>query len=342
MPKKKTNIVVSTGTDRLSQLMDAVNSVLPKDDQVVPFDGAPIDMPRIPTGITGLDYVLGGGFPKGRSVEIYGPESSGKTTLALHAIAAVHKNDKNSIAVVVDTEHAMDRRYMLSLGIDPKRLMLYQPDSGEAALTLAVEVAKRGVDIILLDSIASTKPKEEMEMEFGDNVLGRHAKLIGSFWPKMTPAVSKSGSIFIAINQVREKIGVTWGNPEVTMGGNASKFYASIRLVTSKSIARDNQVTEGSDIVGNRISVRSIKNKTAPPLRDCSFNVLYGLGVDRVTDTIDWAIDFGIVTRGGSWYTLPSGAKLQGMDSVFEHLSVNAKEYEDIEKRVREDLKIYG
>lgn len=334
MAKKKKSSNKDGVDSVLDDLIASMNKSLPDDDIILDFETGSLEIPRIPTGIVGLDYILGGGIPKGRSMEVYGPESSGKSTLALHLAAAVHANDDKSIIAIVDTEHAMDKRYMMNLGIDPKRTILYQPNRGETALNAVVDFARKGVDFILLDSIATTTPSQDLDKSLGESTMGTHAKLMGDFWKQVTPVVSKSGSILVCINQTREKIGVVYGSPITTPGGNATKFHCSIRLTTNKSVSKQNQVLDEGEITGNRISIKSIKNKTAPPLRELNFNILYGIGIDYVLDMLEWAVELKVVDKGGSWYTLPNGEKMQGENKVLEYLKENADEYLDIKKQV--------
>lgn len=325
---------------RMQQLMGEINKDLPKDEQIMSIEGGSLEMPRWTTDIMGLDYILGGGAPKGRIIEIFGPESSGKTTLALHIAAGIHAADPESIVGIVDTEHAMDKVYMQSLGIDLSRVIMSQPNSGEVAINIVLDMARKGIEFILLDSIASTRSEREIQEEIGKDVMGSHAKLMGRFFSRATAPVAKSGSVLVCTNQTREKIGVMYGSNLTTPGGNSTKFYASIRIETRKSVSKQNQhFEEGSDeITGNKVTFKSIKNKTAPPLRERDFIMLYGVGVDSVTDTLEMAVDLDIIKKGGAWYELPDGQKFQGMKNLSLALKEDADLYLSIKKLVKESI----
>jgi recombination protein RecA len=285
----------------------------------------------ISTGSFGLDLALGvGGFPRGRIIEIYGPESSGKTTIALHTIAQAQK--KGGICAFVDAEHAFDKFYAEKLGIDTSNLLISQPDDGEQALEIADNLIRSGaIDVIVIDSVAALVPRAEIEGDMGDSKMGLHARLMSQALRKLTGTISKTGCVAIFINQLREKIGVMFGNPETTTGGNALKFYASIRL----DIRRIGQIKDGDDIIGNRTKVKVAKNKVAPPFRVVEFDIMYGKGISRVGEVLDIAVEAGVVQKSGSWFSY-DGAKLgQGRDSVKELLEDNPEIIADIESKIR-------
>lgn len=286
----------------------------------------------VSTGSLGLDIALGiGGFPTGRIIEIYGPESSGKTTLAMHTIAEAQK--KGGMAAFIDAEHAFDRYYAEKLGIDTENLLIAQPDDGEQALEIAENLIRSGaIDVIVIDSVAALVPRAELEGEMGESKMGLQARLMSQALRKLTGAINKTNCICIFINQLREKIGVMFGNPETTTGGNALKFYASIRL----DIRRIGQLKDGLDVVGNRTKVKVVKNKVAPPFRVVEFDIMYGAGISKVGEIIDLGVDFGIVKKSGSWFSYNETKLGQGRDSVKELLRDNPELAEEIEKQVKE------
>lgn len=288
----------------------------------------------IPSGSLGLDIALGiNGYPKGRIIEIYGPESSGKTTLAIHAIAETQK--KGGIAAIIDAEHAFDKMYAQKLGVDVENLLISQPDDGEQALEIADSLIRSGaIDIIVIDSVAALVPKAELEGEMGDSKMGLQARLMSQAMRKLTAAISKSGCTCIFINQLREKIGVMFGNPETTTGGNALKFYASVRL----DIRRIGQLKDGDVIHGNRVKVKVVKNKVAPPFRLCEFDIIYGEGVSKVGEILDLGVECGIVQKSGSWFSYDSNKLGQGRESVKSLLLDNPELAEEIERKVKEKL----
>ncbi|MEY2829483.1 MAG: hypothetical protein RIQ33_1341 [Bacteroidota bacterium] len=291
-------------------------------------------MEFIPTGSLGLDIALGiGGLPKGRIIEIYGPESSGKTTLAIHAIAECQK--RGGIAAMIDAEHAFDKSYAQRLGVDVDNLLISQPDDGEQALEIADSLIRSGaVDILVVDSVAALVPKAELEGEMGDSKMGLQARLMSQAMRKLTATISKTGSTCIFINQLREKIGVMFGNPETTTGGNALKFYASVRL----DIRRIGQIKDGDEIIGNHVKVKVVKNKVAPPFRVCEFDIVYGQGISKVGEIIDLGVDAGIVQKSGSWFSY-EGAKLgQGRDAVKQLMLDNPEMAIEIEKKVKDKI----
>ncbi len=288
----------------------------------------------ISTGSISLDNALGiGGFPKGRVIEIYGPESSGKTTLAIHAIAEVQKN--GGIAAFIDAEHAFDRLYAQKLGCDIENLLISQPDNGEQALEITDNLIRSGaIDIIVIDSVAALTPKSEIEGEMGDSKMGLHARLMSQALRKLTANISRSGCCCIFINQLREKIGVMFGNPETTTGGNALKFYASVRL----DIRRIGQIKDGENIVGNRTKVKVVKNKVAPPFRLAEFDIMYGEGISKVGEIVDLGVDNNIIKKSGSWFSYGDTKIGQGRDAVKQMMLDNPELAEEIEIQIREAL----
>ena len=289
-----------------------------------------VNVEVISTGSFGLDLALGvGGFPRGRIVEIYGPESSGKTTIALHTIAEAQK--KGGICAFIDAEHAFDKFYAQKLGIDTSNLLISQPDDGEQALEIADNLVRSGaIDVLVIDSVAALVPRAELEGDMGDSKVGLHARLMSQALRKLTGTIHKTGCIAIFINQLREKIGVMFGNPETTTGGNALKFYASIRL----DIRRNAQIKDGDEIIGNRTKVKVAKNKVAPPFRVVEFDIMYGKGISRVGEVLDIAVDANIVQKSGSWFSY-DGTKLgQGRDTVKGLLEDNPELLADIESKI--------
>lgn len=288
----------------------------------------------ISTGSVGLDNALGiGGLPKGRVVEIFGPESSGKTTLTIHAIAEAQR--KGGIAAFVDAEHAFDRTYAQKLGVDIENLLISQPDNGEQALEIADNLIRSGaIDILVIDSVAALTPKSEIEGEMGDSKMGLQARLMSQALRKLTASISRTKCCCVFINQLREKIGVMFGNPETTTGGNALKFYSSVRL----DIRRIGQIKEGESIVGNRTRVKVVKNKLAPPFRMAEFDIVYGEGISKVGEIVDLGVEKGIIKKSGSWFSYNDSKLAQGRDAVKQVLLDNPELSEEIEKKVREAL----
>lgn len=284
----------------------------------------------IPSGSLGLDLALGvGGYPRGRVIEIYGPESSGKTTLTLHAIAEAQK--AGGIAAFIDAEHAFDRFYAAKLGIDVENLIISQPDNGEQALEIADNLIRSGaIDIIVIDSVAALTPKAEIEGEMGDSRMGLQARLMSQALRKLTGTINKTKCTAIFINQLREKIGVMFGNPETTTGGNALKFYASVRI----DIRRSTQIKNGDEVIGNHSKVKVVKNKVAPPFRQAEFDIMYGEGISKVGEILDMGVEKGIVNKSGSWYSYNDSKLGQGRDAVKEVLKDNPELAEEIEAKI--------
>ncbi len=298
-------------------------------------DHAVVTVGFIPSGSLALDIALGvGGYPRGRVVEIYGPESSGKTTLAIHAIAQAQKT--GGIAAFIDAEHAFDSTYAQKLGVDIENLLISQPDNGEQALEIADHLIRSGaIDIIVIDSVAALTPRAEIEGEMGDSKMGLQARLMSQALRKLTASISKTNTCCVFINQLREKIGVMFGNPETTTGGNALKFYASVRL----DIRKVNQIKEGEEVFGNRTRVKVVKNKLAPPFRKAEFDILYGEGISRIGEVIDMATELEIVRKSGSWFSYGETRLGQGRDAVKQLLADNPELCEEVEKKIVEKLK---
>src|SRR5210317_545395 len=295
-------------------------------------DEAIEEVEAIPSGSLGLDIALGvGGYPRGRVIEIYGPESSGKTTLTLHAIAECQK--QGGIAAFIDAEHAFDRFYAEKLGVDVGELIISQPDHGEQALEIADNLIRSGaIDIVVIDSVAALTPKSEIEGEMGDSKMGLHARLMSQALRKLTGSISKTNCTVIFINQLREKIGVMFGNPETTTGGNALKFYASVRL----DIRRSTQIKETSgNVIGNKTRVKVVKNKVAPPFKMAEFDIMYGEGISKVGEILDIAVEHEIVKKSGSWFSYEDTKLGQGRDSVKEIIKDNPELLEELEEKIK-------
>ncbi|WP_298474923.1 recombinase RecA [uncultured Maribacter sp.] len=293
------------------------------------------DVEVIPSGSLGLDIALGvGGYPKGRVIEIYGPESSGKTTLTLHAIAEAQKN--GGIAAFIDAEHAFDRFYAEKLGIDIDNLIISQPDNGEQALEIADNLIRSGaIDIVVVDSVAALTPKSEIEGEMGDSKMGLHARLMSQALRKLTGSISKTNCTVIFINQLREKIGVMFGNPETTTGGNALKFYASVRIDIRRSTQIKN--TDGA-VQGNKTRIKVVKNKVAPPFRTTEFDIMYGEGISKVGEIIDLGVEYEIIKKSGSWFSYGDTKLGQGRDAVKALILDNPELFEELETKIREAI----
>jgi recombination protein RecA len=288
----------------------------------------------IPTGSLGLDIALGvGGLPKGRVVEIYGPESSGKTTLAIHAIAEAQK--KGGIAAFIDAEHAFDKFYAKKLGVDVENLLISQPDNGEQALEIADNLIRSGaIDILVIDSVAALVPKAEIEGEMGDSKMGLQARLMSQALRKLTGTISKTGCCCIFINQLRDKIGVMFGNPETTTGGNALKFYASVRL----DVRRISQIKDTDEVSGNRVKVKIVKNKVAPPFRLAEFDIMFGEGISKVGEIIDLGVEHNIIKKAGSWFSYGETRLGQGRDGVKQLLLDNPELMEELENKIKAEV----
>lgn len=296
---------------------------------------APIEeMEVIPSGSVTLDLALGvNGYPKGRIIEIYGPESSGKTTLAIHAIAECQK--AGGIAAFIDAEHAFDQFYAQKLGVNVNELLISQPDNGEQALEIADNLIRSGaVDLVVIDSVAALTPKAEIEGEMGDSQMGLQARLMSKALRKLTGSISKAKCTCIFINQLREKIGVMFGNPETTTGGNALKFYASVRI----DIRRAAQIKDGEEIIGNHIKVKVVKNKVAPPFRKAEFDIMYGEGISKVGEIIDLGVEFNILKKSGSWFSYGETRLGQGRDAVKSLIGDNPELMEELEAKIKEAL----
>ncbi len=289
----------------------------------------------IPTGSIGLDVALGvGGYPRGRIIEIYGPESSGKTTLAIHAIAEAQK--KGGIAAFIDAEHAFDRFYAEKLGVDVDNLWISQPDNGEQALQIADQlISSSAVDILVVDSVAALTPKKEIEGGMGDSVVGLQARLMSQALRKLTSTIAKTNTCCIFINQLREKIGVMFGNPETTTGGNALKFYASVRL----DIRRVTGLKDGDNIIGNHARVKVVKNKVAPPFRKCEFDIMFGSGINKAGELVDLGVEYGIIQKSGSWYSYNGSKLAQGRDATMALLHDNPELCEELEGLVMQAIR---
>lgn len=289
----------------------------------------------IPTGSIALNAALGvGGYPKGRIIEIYGPESSGKTTLAIHAIAECQKN--GGIAAFIDAEHAFDRFYAQKLGVDIDNLYISQPDNGEQALEIADQLIRSAaIDIIVIDSVAALTPKKEIEGDMGDSAVGLHARLMSQALRKVTSTIAKTNTTCIFINQLREKIGVMFGNPETTTGGNALKFYASVRL----DIRKVSSIKDGDNIIGNQVRVKVVKNKVAPPFRKAEFEITFGEGISKIGEIVDLGVELGIIKKSGSWFSYGESKLAQGRDAVKSLLKDNPELCEELEAKIMENLR---
>ena len=289
----------------------------------------------IPSGSIALDHALGiGGYPKGRIIEIYGPESSGKTTLAIHAIAEAQKS--GGIAAIIDAEHAFDRTYAKSLGVDLETLLISQPDNGEQALEIADNLIRSGaIDIVVIDSVAALTPKAEIEGEMGENKVGLQARLMSQALRKLTANISKTNTCCIFINQLREKIGIMFGNPETTTGGNALKFYASVRL----DIRRTTQIKDGEEALGNHVKVKVVKNKMAPPFKKAEFDIVFGEGISHSSELVDLGVELGIITKSGSWFSYNDAKLAQGREAAKKVMQDNPELADEIEAKIRAALK---
>jgi len=329
---------VNPGSEKLKALraaMDKIEKSYGKGSIMKMGDNAVEEVAVIPTGSVGLNVALGiGGYPRGRVIEIYGPESSGKTTLAIHAIAEAQK--AGGIAAFIDAEHAFDRFYAEKLGVDVENLWISQPDSGEQALEIAEQLIRSSaIDIVVIDSVAALTPKAELEGDMGDSKMGLQARLMSQALRKLTAAISKTNTTCIFINQLRDKIGVSYGNPETTTGGNALKFYASVRLDIRKVTA----LKDGEEVKGNQTRVKVVKNKLAPPFRKAEFDIMFGEGISRVGELVDLGSDLNIVKKSGSWYSYNETKLGQGRDAAKDCLRDNPELAEEIEAKIMAELK---
>jgi recombination protein RecA len=336
MSKEKTE-AVTVHSEKLKALqltMDRIEKGYGKGAIMRMGDNAIVEVPVIPSGSVGLDVALGiGGYPRGRVIEIYGPESSGKTTLAIHAIAEAQKT--GGIAAFIDAEHAFDRFYAAKLGVDIENLLISQPDNGEQALEIADHLIRSGaIDIIVIDSVAALTPKAEIEGEMGDSKMGLQARLMSQALRKLTANINRTNTCCVFINQLREKIGVMFGNPETTTGGNALKFYASMRI----DIRKIGQIKEGEEVFGNRTRVKVVKNKLAPPFRKAEFDIMYGEGISRVGEIIDMGVELNIIKKSGSWFSYGETKLGQGRDGVKQLLADNSELSVEIESKIKTAL----
>jgi recombination protein RecA len=318
----------------LQMTLDKLDKTYGKGAVMKMGDVAHVDVEAISSGSLGLDLALGvGGYPRGRVIEIYGPESSGKTTLTLHAIAEAQK--AGGIAAFIDAEHAFDRFYAENLGVDIDNLIISQPDHGEQALEITENLIRSGaIDIIVIDSVAALTPKSEIEGEMGDSKMGLHARLMSQALRKLTGTISKTNCTVIFINQLREKIGVMFGNPETTTGGNALKFYASVRL----DIRRRTQIKDGDQVIGNSTKVKVVKNKVAPPFQQAEFDIMYGEGVSKVGEILDIGVTYGIIKKSGSWFSYGDTKLGQGRDAVKNLIKDNPELAEELEEKIKEAI----
>src|SRR5258706_4151905 len=338
MAKTEKNTDMSTNNEKLKALkltMDKIEKDFGKGSVMMMNERGEQQIEVISTGSIGLDIALGvGGLPRGRVVEIYGPESSGKTTIATHVIAEAQK--LGGICAIIDAEHAFDSGYAQKLGVDIDNLLISQPDYGEQALEIADRLILSGaLDVVVIDSVAALVPKSELEGEMGDSKMGLHARLMSQALRKLTATISKTNTICIFINQLREKIGVMFGNPEVTTGGNALKFYASVRL----DIRRSSQIKDGEEAIGKRVKVKIVKNKVAPPFRSAEFDIVFGEGISKMGEMVDMGVELGIVQKSGSWFSYGTDKLGQGRDTVKQLLHDNPELAAEIENKIREKVK---
>ena len=341
MAKKETGEIFDEKSAKLKALQEAMSKI-EKDfgkGSIMKLREEKIDnVEVIPSGSISLDVALGvGGYPRGRIIEIYGPESSGKTTLAIHAIAEAQK--AGGIAAFIDAEHAFDRFYAEKLGVDVDNLLISQPDNGEQALEIADQLIRSAaIDIVVVDSVAALTPKAEIEGDMGDNKVGLQARLMSQALRKLTATINKTNTTCIFINQLREKIGVMFGNPETTTGGNALKFYASVRLDIRKSSA----IKDGDEVIGNEVKVKVVKNKVAPPFRRAQFEILFGEGICRVGEIVDLGVEYGILEKSGSWFSYNGSKLAQGKDAAKKMLKDNPELCEEITAKIYEVINAKG
>ncbi len=335
MAEQKDNTIQQEKLKALQLTMDKIDKTYGKGTIMNMGDTKVEKVPVIPTGSIALDLALGiGGFPRGRIVEIYGPESSGKTTLAIHAIAEAQK--LGGIAAFIDAEHAFDRFYAEKLGVNLENLLISQPDNGEQALEIADQLIRSSaIDIVVIDSVAALTPKAEIEGEMGDSKMGLQARLMSQALRKLTASINKTSTTCIFINQLREKIGVMFGNPETTTGGNALKFYASVRL----DIRRVTQIKDGENVIGSQTRVKVVKNKMAPPFRKAEFEIRFGEGISRVGEILDLGVDFNIVKKSGSWFSYGETKLGQGREAVKEVIKDNPELAEELEAKIMEAIR---
>ncbi len=338
MAKKEETEQLSPQQEKMKALMAAMQKIekdFGKGSIMRMGDEQTENVEVIPTGSIGLNAALGvGGYPKGRIIEIYGPESSGKTTLAIHAIAEAQK--AGGIAAFIDAEHAFDRFYAQKLGVDVDNLYISQPDNGEQALEIADQLIRSSaIDILVVDSVAALTPKKEIEGDMGDSAVGLHARLMSQALRKLTGTISKTNTTCIFINQLREKIGVMFGNPETTTGGNALKFYASVRL----DIRKSSPIKDGDNVIGNLVRVKVVKNKVAPPFRKAEFEILFGEGISKIGEIIDLAVEYDIIKKSGSWFSYGDSKLAQGRDATKLLLKDNPELCEELEGKIMQAIK---
>ncbi len=333
--KEKANPEKEAKLKALQLTLDKLDKTYGKGAVMKMGDKAVEEVETISSGSLGLDLALGvNGYPRGRVIEIYGPESSGKTTLTLHAIAEAQK--AGGIAAFIDAEHAFDRTYAEKLGVDIENLIISQPDNGEQALEIAENLIRSGaIDIVVIDSVAALTPKSEIEGEMGDSKMGLHARLMSQALRKLTGTISKTNCTVFFINQLREKIGVMFGNPETTTGGNALKFYASVRL----DIRRSTQIKDGDNVIGNRTKVKVVKNKVAPPFKVAEFDIMYGEGISKTGEILDLAVEFEIIKKSGSWFSYGETKLGQGRDAVKSLIKDNPEMAEELEQKIKDRIK---
>ena len=335
---KKAEIQTGGASDKLKALqaaMDKIEKNFGKGSIMKLGDDSIQEIEVIPTGSIGLNVALGvGGYPRGRVIEIYGPESSGKTTLAIHAIAEVQK--AGGIAAIIDAEHAFDRFYAQKLGVDVNNLLIAQPDNGEQALEIADQlISSAAVDLVIVDSVAALTPKAEIEGDMGENKVGLQARLMSQALRKLTATISKTNTCCIFINQLREKIGLMFGNPETTTGGNALKFYASVRL----DIRKTGPLKDGDEVIGSQTRVKIVKNKVAPPFRKAEFDIMFGEGISRTGEIVDLGVEYGIVKKSGSWFSYGETKLAQGRDATKQLIADNPELVEELEAKIMEAMK---
>ena len=317
-------------TDNIQTAVDAIEKQFGKGSIMKLGEAGKINVETISTGSLSLDLALGGGVPKGRVIEIYGPESSGKTTLAYHVVAEAQRN--GGIAAFIDAEHALDPEYAKNIGVDIDKLLISQPDTGEQALEIAETLVRsNSIDVLVIDSVAALVPRAEIEGDMGDSHMGLQARLMSQALRKMTGAISKSNTVVIFINQIRMKIGVMFGNPETTSGGQALKFFSSVRM----DIRRSEQLKDGENVIGNRVKVKVVKNKVAPPFRTAEFDIMYNAGISKQGEIVDLGVKYNLISKAGAWYEYKEEKIGQGREAAKQYLRDNPKTADEIEKAVR-------